>query len=250
MREERFTTPEPVHLDCAVTAGTIRVATVDGAESTVRIDGPAELVDVMRVDLVGDRLVVSEPRTSLLDLLARSDHSINLVVSLPHDSAVAVKTASSDAALDGTFGEIEMQSASADLWVRGEVDGDVTVKSASGAVYLPRVRGHVDLSGVSGDLRAASVDGSVTVKSVSGDVQIDALREGSVSVRSVSGDVLLAIEPGSAVDLDATSASGRLASEVPLSDAPEPGDHPTVIIRSITASGDIRVIRAAGAVAS
>lgn len=247
MREERFTTPEPVRLDCSVTAGTIRIATAGGAESTIRLDGPAQLIDAMRVDLIGDRLVVSEPRASFLDMLGRSDHSVELEATLPHGSAVSVRTASSDAALDGTFGDVEMQSASADLWVRGEVDGDVNVKSASGAVHLPRVRGGVDVSGVSGDLRATSVDGPVTVKSVSGDVQIDAQREGTITVRSVSGDVLLGIEPGSAVDVDATTASGRLVSEVPLSDSPGGGDGPTVVIRAITASGDVRVSRAAGA---
>ena len=66
-----------------------------------------------------------------------------MVVILPDRSAVMVKTASSDTALDGSFGAIEMQSASAELRVTGEVDGDVTVKSASGDVQLPDVRGHV-----------------------------------------------------------------------------------------------------------
>ncbi len=84
----------------------------------------------------------------------------------------------------------------------------------------------------------------MSVAVVSGDVRIDSLREGTVSVRSVSGDVVLGIAPGSAVDLDASTASGDLVSEVPLSDAPAEGSNPTVVIRGVTASGDVRVFRA------
>jgi len=244
MREERFATPHPIRVECSVTAGDITITTAEGGESGVTLDGPQELVDAMRVELVGDRLVISEPRSSILDLVTRGRDSLALVASVPHHSGVLVKTASSDAALDGTFGEIEMQSASADLRVTGEVDGDITVKSASGDVHLPRVHGHVDVRGVSGDLHAESVDGSVTVTLVSGDVRIDCLREGTVSVRSVSGDVELGIAPGSDVDLDASSASGDLVSELPLSDSPGAGSNPTVVIRGVTASGDFRVFRA------
>jgi DUF4097 and DUF4098 domain-containing protein YvlB len=244
MREERFSTPQPIRLECSVTSGNVMVATTEEAESTVSLNGPAELIEAMRVELTGDRLLISEPRSKLLDILTRPHDSLQVVVGVPNRSAVMVKTASSDTALDGAFSEIDMQSASADLRVRGEVDGDISVKSASGDIELPRVRGHVDVKGVSGDLRAESIDGSVTVTIVSGDVRIDSLREGTVSVRSVSGDVVLGIAPGSDVDLDATSASGDLISEVPLSDAPGAGSNPVVVIRGVTASGDVRVFRA------
>ncbi len=249
MREERFPTPQPIRLECSVTSGNVRVDTAQEAESTVSLDGPSELVDAMRVELVGDRLIISEPRGAFRDIVTRRRDSLEVVVSLPSHSAVMVKTASSDAALDGSFGEIEMQSASADLRVTGTVDGDITVKSASGDVHLPHVRGHVDVRGVSGDLHADSIDGSVSVTVVSGDVRIDSLREGTVSVRSVSGDVELGIAPGSDVDLDASSASGELVSEVPLSDAPAGGSNPVVVIRGVTASGDVRVFRAVHAAA-
>ena len=244
MREERFSTPQPIRLECAVTSGNVMIATTEEAESTVSLDGPPELIEAMRVELTGDRLVISEPRSSFLDIATRPRDSLRVAVGVPNRSAVMVKTASSDTALDGSFGEIDMQSASADLQVTGEVDGDISVKSASGDIELPRVRGHVEVKGVSGDLRAESIDGSITVTVVSGDVRIDSLREGTVSVRSVSGDIALGIAPGSDVDLDDSSASGDLVSEVPLSDAPAGGNNPTVVIRGVTASGDVRVFRA------
>ncbi|HEY3776379.1 MAG TPA: DUF4097 family beta strand repeat-containing protein [Solirubrobacteraceae bacterium] len=244
MREERFSTPHPVRLDCSVTSGSLTIAASEDAKSTVSLEGPQQVLDAMRVELIGDRLVISEPRSSFLDIVTRTRDSLQVAIGVPTGSAIMVKTASSDVALDGSFGEIEMQSASADLRVTGEVDGDVTVKSASGDVRLPDVHGQIDVRGVSGDLYADSVDGSVTVTVVSGDVRIESLREGTVSVRSVSGDVALGIAPGSAVDLDASTASGDLVSEVPLSDTPAGDAGPTVVIRGVTASGDIRVFRA------
>jgi hypothetical protein len=70
------------------------------------------------------------------------------------------------------------------------------------------------------------------------------LREGTANVTSVSGDVELGVAPGTNVDVDATSASGHLSSEMPLSEAPgaEPG--PTLVVRGKTVSGDVRLVRA------
>jgi hypothetical protein len=97
---------------------------------------------------------------------------------------------------------------------------------------------------VSGDVAAESVGGSVSVKSVSGDVHVGSLREGKAEIQSVSGNIELGVAPGTNLDVDAGSASGDLASEVPLSDTPSGEPGPTLIVRSRTVSGDVRVFRA------
>jgi DUF4097 and DUF4098 domain-containing protein YvlB len=112
-------------------------------------------------------------------------------------------------------------------------------------VYLPHVTGDVTVRTVSGNLTADSINGSVSVKSISGEIRIDSLHHGNATVQSVSGNIELGIAPGTNIDLDAGSTSGKLNSQIPLS--PTPNDHagPTLTIRGNTISGDLQIFRAA-----
>jgi hypothetical protein len=245
MTEHQFTTPKPVRLDLTIAAGEIEVATVDGQESTVTLEGSPKLIEAMRVELIGDQLVIQSRRKSIVGWFGRLEQSVHVQVRIPHDSRIEITTASADAALDGRFGDLEMKSASGGVTVTGELGGDARIQTVSGDVRLPRVAGDLSANSVSASIAADSVDGSVVAKSVSGDVRVGVLHEGSVNVQSVSGDVELGIASGTRVDVDAKSASGDLSSEVPLTDAPSSEDGPTVVIRGNTVSGDFRVARAA-----
>jgi len=245
MSEQHFETPRPVALEVTVAAGDLHVTTVDGDQSTVTLDGPQRVIETMRLELVGDRLVVEHPRKSLMGMFARFDESLHVTASVPHGSSVRISTASADSSLDGDFDQLELKSASGGLAVTGELSGDVVVRTVSGDVRLPRLAGELNANSVSGAVAAETVDGSASVKSVSGDVRIGSLREGSVRVQSVSGDVELGIAAGTAIDVDAGSASGVLSSEVPLSSKPDAAAGPKVVIRGHTVSGDFRVFRAA-----
>jgi hypothetical protein len=246
MNEQHFTTPEPVKLEVKVGAGVVEVTTVDGDQSTVRLEGSPKVLDTARVQLVGDRLLVEQRRKSLTSWLGRWQEPLHVRAEVPHRSHVEIMTASGDAALDGALGGLTMSSASGEVVVAGEIDGDAQVRTVSGNARLPRVAGDLSVQSVSGDVEAESVGGSALAKSVSGDVRIGSLREGKADVQSVSGNVALGIASGTNIDVDAASASGALSSEVPLSDT-EPGDRsgPKLVIRSHTVSGDLRVFRAA-----
>jgi DUF4097 and DUF4098 domain-containing protein YvlB len=165
---------------------------------------------------------------------------------VPHASEATLHTAAADMKVRGRLRSLETKSASGDLFLEGEVERDVTVKTVSGDVRLERVGGELRVQSVSGDVMVASVGGSATTKSVSGDVRLDSVREGNVTAQSVSGDIAVGVAPGTNLDVDAGSVSGDLASEVPLGS--EPGgatDGPMLVVRGKTISGDFRVFRAA-----
>jgi Putative adhesin len=245
MSTQQFATPGPIRLEVTVAAGTLDIATVEGDESTVTIDGSHKALDTMHVELVGDRLVIEQRRNSLIGFLDRLADSLRVRARVPQGSGVQIVTASGEATLDGAFGAVKMKSASGGLAVTGSVEGDATVKTVSGGVRVPHVAGDLDVRTVSGHVAAVSVNGSVSVKSVSADVRVGSVRQGQVNVQSVSGDVDLGIASGTSVDVDAGSASGTLISEVPLSDAPSGEPGPTVVIRSNTVSGGFHLFRAA-----
>jgi hypothetical protein len=244
MVEQRFDTPLPVRLEVKVPAGDFAVETVDGSESTVSVTGSQKLMDATTVELVGNRLVVESRRKAFSRRLGVFDGSLHVQIRVPHRSHVEIVTASGDATLDGTFTGLDAHSASGDVRLTGALDGDASLKTVSGGARLSRVAGDLSMQTVSGNVSADSVDGSVSMRSVSGDMHLGSLREGRVTVQSVSGNVELGIASGTSVDVDARTASGNLDSEVPLSDTPDSDPGPTVVVRSSSVSGDLRVFRA------
>ena len=245
MADHHFATPHPIRLDIKLPSGDVEVATVDGEESAVTLEGSQRLVDTVRVELVGDRLIVAQQRKSFIRPFSGFDGSLQVQARVPLRSRVELLTASGDARLDGIFGELDIKSTSGDITVSGEVDGAASVKTVSGDIRLPRVAGELSAQTVSGNLAAESAESSVSAKSVSGDVRVGSLSDGNVTVQSVSGDVALGIAQGARIDVDAGSASGVLSSEVPLTDTPGDDGGQTVVVRSQTVSGDIRIFRAA-----
>jgi DUF4097 and DUF4098 domain-containing protein YvlB len=250
--EQTFHTPLPLTLDVSIPAGEIRVETIEGDQSTVEVTGDERLLEEVEIRQDGDRLVVALRGKSKFGFVVSfgshvfGNAGLRVRAQVPHGSGFKGKTVSGDVGVAGRISELDLNTTSGDLRVRGEIASDATVKSVSGDVEVEHVGGDLTLQTVSGDLRAGSVGGSVDTKSVSGDIRLEALSAGEARFTSVSGDIEIGIAQGSFLDVDAGSTSGDLSSEVPLASDPGGGngDGPTVVLRGKTISGDVRVFRA------
>jgi len=241
-----FPTPGPARLEIKLMSCDIDVTSVDGSDSRITLEGSEKALEGLRVEQVGDRLVVEERKKVLFGIRFDRD-KLTVRALVPHESRVSFVTASGEMQLSGTFGGVDVKSASGDVTLNGELHGDATVGNVSGDVRVGRVLGDLNVKTVSGDVVAQAVEGSISVQSVSSDLYVGEIRSGKVQIQTVSGDSTLGIASGSNVDVDASSASGELSSEIALSSSAD-GDHdggPTVVVRANTVSGDVKLRRAA-----
>lgn len=255
MLDQTFRTPLPLELEVAIPSGDIELETADGDETRIVVDGDERLLNEMDVRQDGTRVIVAYRGKGKIGFsiqpfsLVFGATRLKIRATIPHRSAAKIKTTSADTSVSGQVGSLDVNAVSGDVRLRGEIAGDLTLKTVSGDADVDRVGGHLSAQTVSGDVRVGSVGGEVNAKSVSGDIRIEGVTAGDVRFTSVSGDVEIGIAPGSLLDVDAGSTSGDLSSEVPLASEPVVGgsgdDGPTVVVRGRTISGDFRIFRAA-----
>ena len=191
---------------------------------------------------------------------------VSVRITCPTGSDLECDTASADVRVTGTLGDVRLRTASGDLKAE-RVQGKLEAKSASGDIHIDHVDGRASLSTVSGDvdlqtamsgLGANSVSGDVVVGevygdlslgTVSGDMIVRAAGPGDVGLKAVSGDVIVAMRRGLRVKLDVNSISGSIGSDLDVSDTAVPSNAPEATLRVRTVSGDVRIARAAEAVA-
>jgi Toastrack DUF4097 len=242
---QTFHTPTPPELEIRVPVGRIDIETIDGEESTVSVEGADKLVEQTAIELIGNRLSVKFRKKLFWGADFGRTH-LDVRVRVPHSTAVLISTASAGSKLRGRFGSVSAKSASGDLVVDGEVEGDTDVRNVSGNLQVGTVGGELVAQTVSGNIAAGAVAGNVTAKSVSGNVRVDSAREGTFNAQSVSGDIAVGVPEGTNLDVDAASASGKLTSEVPLLAEPATlAGGPLLIVRGNSVSGDFRLFRAA-----
>jgi len=224
-----------------------------------------DLLAQVQVGFDDGQLYIRGPRPAAF----RRRRGLDLTIKVPEGSSCAAKTVSADLACVGELSALTMHTASGDT-TAAAVSGDVTVRSASGDVLLDRTGGDVAISTASGDIHASRVGGharintasgdvalgycesSVSAQTASGDIHLGAVATGQIELRSASGDLQVAVVPGIGVYLDLASTSGSIHSDLDPSDSDDDPDSSSVPvqIRCRALSGDIWILRAAGAASS
>ncbi len=265
MEPKKFDTPDGVHLELRIPAGTIEVETTDTSTTTVEIDNERDAqefhVELTSLNEGGHRLLV-EQRDRRFGIGFGWKRELHVRIVAPVGAHVGVETGSADLELRGSASSLSFRSGSGDLAFDdvtgdvaikvasgdasgGSVEGDLSFHSASGDLEVGSVGRDAIARSASGDLRIGSVGRNVQSTTASGDVQIGSLSAGEASIRSVSGDVVVAVSRGTRVWLDLSSVSGSTGSDLAMSDGPQGDTKPELELRASTVSGDIRVRRAA-----
>jgi hypothetical protein len=243
-------TPGPLDLDIRVQAGRIEIETAETDETTVDLepldsgDAGRAAVETARQELRpsgdGHRLVIDVPRRPRL--FGWNEPEVLVRIRCPHDAGVTAKTSSADVELRGRAGAFSTKTASGDVTV--EAAGDVDVKTAAGDVSVGLAAGRAGLNTMSGDIVLDQADGAVSAHTMSGDVRAERLATGSVELRTMSGDIVATVRPGATLWIDASSMSGEVSSDLPVSDAAPAGGSTDIELRASSMSGDIDLRRA------
>ncbi|MEQ0561087.1 DUF4097 family beta strand repeat-containing protein [Amycolatopsis sp. NEAU-NG30] len=218
---------------------------------------PAEAVRQSRIEKLGNRLVVQAPKAWQLRNVA-----LAVKVHAPAGSHVEVRAGAADVTVTGSAGRVDLLTGSGEVKL-DRADGSATIRTGSGGIKLGPTLGGLQLRSGSGHVEASSIAGSATLATGTGDVWLGAV-SGEVMARTGSGDLSVAdaasgtldlitgsgevrigIRSGTAAEVDLTSSSGKVSSELDVADtAPEGGVQ--LKVRARTGSGDAVVTRAAG----
>ena len=256
-------------------AGDVQIETADVAETTVELvplndsEATRQAIEKASVGARGDEVFVELEGRSWSITIGNwgvGSAKVSVRITCPDGSDLECDTASADLRVNGTLGDARVRTASGDLRL-DRVEGALEAKSASGDLRVDHVNGRAGLNtvsgdvdlhtamgglavnSVSGDVIVGEVYGDVTAGTVSGDLMVRAAGPGDVGLKAVSGDVVVAMRRGLRVRLDVSSVSGSVGSELDVSDAPSRSDGPEATLRVRTVSGDVRITRAAEAVA-
>lgn len=247
-------TPDGLRLKLRVPAGRCEVETADSAETIVEAEPLSSssasrsaveyLVERLRERPEGGHeLLVEVPKHKRL-LPGFGDGQVLIRVRGPHGLELDASSASADIVVHGRLASADVRTASGDVTVE-TASGPTEVKTASGDVRLGTVLGAGGVNTMSGDVVVRETRSALTVNTMSGDVRIGRASAGTVQLRSMSGDLEAGIARGATLFVDATSASGDVRSELPVSGTAPGGGPADVELRATSLSGDILVTRAA-----
>lgn len=237
-------------LDLSNISGDVRVTGTGGTEIVVEAvkrvrhrdpDEARRLLQQLRVEIVtvGDRVEVrtTYPRRGSGDrgVSARVDYT----VTVPAGAAVTVKTISGDASVTKVNGEVRAETVSGNVGVTAApnlvqaktVSGDVSARDVGGAAALTlgTVSGTVVATGLKArSLECSSVSGGIQLsgvqierllaKSVSGSIEFGGalMKGGRYDFGSHSGDIRIVLSSETGFELDASTFSGSVRSDFPV----------------------------------
>jgi len=169
-----------------------------------------------------------------IDYLTMHDISVDYEITVPADTAIRAKSGSGDQIIEGTHGNVDVQTGSGDVKLTnltGEIrletgSGDVRAHEISGAVkggagsgdieIHETGQGDVDLHTGSGNIEVRGVQGALHAEAGSGDVTAEGTQGGAWQIRTGSGNVNVRLPGNAAFDADISTSSGTVDVDSPV----------------------------------
>jgi len=114
--------------------------------------------------------------------------SISYRIVVPAETALVSKSGSGSLTLEGLKGPVEATAGSGSLTI-GSIGGDVQARAGSGSIRIDGVGGNLEVKTGSGSIDAHAVRGAITASAGSGTIELEQTGEGDVSIHSGSGGV-------------------------------------------------------------
>lgn len=210
---------------------------------SLRVEGwPADSIHVTGETEAGEFFFFGRGAAAKLGLQGREeDVHGRLVVRVPENATVWIRTGTADVAVRGLGGSLDVHSVSGAVDVEGRpanlyaesMGGDVHLRVESEIVRAQAGTGRLVFSGTAGDLTLSTVSGDLAVETpdlrrgrlttVDGDIRFDGAvgPGGSLAGETHAGDVTLRLPVDLAADFELSTFEGRIRA--PLADASDVG---------------------------
>ncbi|WP_037304350.1 DUF4097 family beta strand repeat-containing protein [Amycolatopsis orientalis] len=215
----------------------------------------SDAVTQTRIEKVGNRLVVQAPKAWQLKNIP-----LAVTVRAPAGSHLEVRAGAADVAVTGSAGRADIMTGAGTVGLE-HADGSAIVRTGTGDIKLgPTVSG-LQLRTGSGCVEAAAVSGSATVatgtgdvwlgevagevlaRTGSGDLSVADATSGSLELTTGSGDVRVGIGGGVQAEIDLSSTTGSVSSELEVAESAP--SEVSLKVRARTGTGDAVVTSAA-----
>src|ERR1700690_1274051 len=236
----------PVNLEVLTHSGDVTVRA--GASGSVTIHGKIYMSDrwniLPGVGVGGNRdnvhMVEQNPpirqegNSVHIDYVEVKNISVDYEITVPADTTIRTHSGSGDQTIEGTHGNVDVQTGSGDVKLRN-LTGEVTLQTGSGDVRAREISGPVKGGTGSGDVEieekgagdiylhtgsgniiARGVQGGFRGETGSGDVTAEGTQSGAWEIHTGSGNVHVQLPSNAAFDADISTSSGTVDVDSPI----------------------------------
>lgn len=226
MFERKLSVSGPVDLDVTSDSGRVSIRT--GAAGTVHVigrirtgmnwtSGISAEEKVKRIEAAppveqnGNTVRIGHIRERELE----RNVSISYEIEVPADCKVRSHTDSGSQVIEGVRGPVDAASDSGGLEI-ASIHSEVRASSDSGSLRLRSITGPVFAKSDSGSISGSAIAGSIDAGTDSGRIEMEQTAAGSIKISSDSGSVTLRLPSAGGYDVAASSDSGHVTSDLPL----------------------------------